>query len=208
MYSFILRIRARLGPQLGNSYPDICISSRVPSHANCFSAAYKTYELEERLETTEEEENNQDTDNNDSDDHWKEFVDAVDAKSIPNLDAYMKAKAIRTETSIRFVNAMDACIQTLRDTTEGILSEVVEPICNRHSEHFNYEEESIVETMVSNHSRRKELLELLHSTDVAWANKYNKLTADIMGDVSNQKKGWLIFNFIGSSKASSNFIFA
>ena len=136
----------------------------------------------------EEEESNEDTENNGNGDHWKEFVDTVDVKSIPNLDAYIKAKAIRTETSILFVNAMDACIQTLRDTTEDILSEVVEPICNRHSEHFNYDEESIVETMVSNHSRRKELLELLHNADLAWANKYNKLTADIMGDVSNENK--------------------
>ncbi len=180
---------------MGNSCPDIYISSLVPSYAHCFSAAYKTYELEERPETVEEEESNEDTETSHNGEHWKEFVDAVDGKSIPNLDAYIKAKAIRTETSIRFVNAMDACIQTLRDATEDILSEVVGPICNQHSEHFNCDEESIVETMVLNHSRRNELLELLHSADVAWANKYNKLTAGIMGDVSYENESMVDQSF-------------
>ena len=119
-------------------------------------------------------------------DHWEEFVGFVDGKSIPNLDAYIKVKEIRTEASIRFVDSMNECIQTLRDTTEGILSEVVEPVCNRYSEGFNDDEDSIIETMVSNHSRRKELLELLRSADAAWANKYNKLMAEITADVSKE----------------------
>jgi hypothetical protein len=123
--------------------------------------------------------------NDDQNKRWMEFVHVAETKAIPNFEAYIKAKAIRTETSIRFVNAIDACIQTLRDTTDGVLSNVVEPICNQYSERFNGTEENIIKTMVSNHSRRNKLLELMHNADAAWSNNYNKLTAEIMGDVSN-----------------------
>jgi hypothetical protein len=128
--------------------------------------------------------------NNDQNKRWNDFVDLVETKAVPNLDAYIKAKTVRSETSIRFANAIDACIQTLRDTTDGILSDAVEPICNRYSERFNDTEESITRMMVSNHSRRSKMLGLMRDADVAWNNKYNKLTAEIMGNVSDIANNW------------------
>lgn len=157
-------------------------------------AEKKRHEPEEGLQMMAEEESGND-ENDDQNKRWMEFVDVVETKAIPNLEAYSKAKAIRTETSIRFVNSIDACIQTLRDTTDGVLSDVVEPICNQYAERFNDTEENIIKTMVSNHSRRNKLLELMHNTDAAWSNTYNKLTAEIMGDVSNATKNIIRINF-------------
>ena len=134
----------------------------------------------------EEESSGDDNENNGKNSHWEEFVATVDTKVIPNLDAYIEAKAIRTEASIRFENEIEACIQTLRNTTDEILSEVVEPICNQYLDSLNDAEESIIETIVSNHSRRNQLLELMQNADVAWSHKFTKLTTDIMGQVSNQ----------------------
>ena len=141
------------------------------------------------------EEGNGNDENNDQSKRWMEFVDVVETKAIPNLEAYSNAKAIRTETSIRFVNSIDACIQTLHDTIDGVLSDVVEPICNQYSEGFNDTEDNIITTMVSNHSRRNKLLELMHNADAAWSINYNKLTSEIMGDVSNVTKKWHDINF-------------
>ena len=130
-------------------------------------------------------EESSDNNHDDPSKNWENFVNVVDTKAIPNLKAYIKAKDLRTETSSRFVNAMDSCIQALRDTTDGVLSDVVEPICNQYSELFKDAEESIIGTMVSNHSRRKKLLELMQRADAAWSKKSIELTTEIMGGVSN-----------------------
>ena len=143
-------------------------------------------DVSEKSEEAEEEE----VDNDDPNKRWKEFVDAVEpqAKAIPNLEAYLKAKAIRTEKSIQFANAIDACIQALRDTTNEILSDVVAPVCNQYTERFEDTEDDITKTIVSNHSRRNKLLKLMDDADDSWSNKYTKLTADILGEVSCYKK--------------------
>lgn len=146
------------------------------------------YEMEEKLQDWEDEKIIEGTESAPNNDHWKAFVNSVDVESVPNLDAYIKTKAVRNETSTRLVNAMDDLIQSLRDSTEEILSELVGPICNSCSENFSHTEEDIIETMVSNHSRRKEFLEIVHSADVAWAFKCNELTAEIMGEVSGLNK--------------------
>ena len=139
----------------------------------------------EAMETVEAESGSFGNDDDQNNKPWKEFVDTVDVKTIPNLEAYLRARAIRTESSLRFSNAIDDCIQTFRDTTNEILSEVVAPVCNRYTESFDDTEESIIKTMVSNHSRRNKLLQLMDDADAAWSNKYNELTSEILIVVRN-----------------------
>ena len=140
-------------------------------------------ELEEGRNEIAEEESD---DNDDPNKRWKEFVDVVNVEAIPNLEAYLKVKSIRTEKSIQFANAIDACIQALRDTTNEILSDVVAPVCNQYTERFEDTEDDIIKTMVSNYSRRNKLLKLMDDADDAWSNKYTKLTANILGEVRNK----------------------
>jgi hypothetical protein len=130
--------------------------------------------------------NDNDNDNDDDDDdhnkRWKGFVDSVDVKETPNLEAYLQEKRTRKLSAEQFENAIDVCIQSLRETTNEILSDVIEPVCNQYTERFDNTEDNIIKTLVSNHSRRNNLMKLMHDADDAWNNQFHKLTADILNE--------------------------
>jgi hypothetical protein len=128
---------------------------------------------------------NDNDDDDDDDDHnkrWKGFVDSVDVKETPNLEAYLQEKRTRKLSAEQFENAIDVCIQSLRETTNEILSDVIEPVCNQYTERFDNTEDNIIKTLVSNHSRRNNLMKLMHDADDAWNNQFHKLTADILNE--------------------------
>ena len=133
-------------------------------------------------------EENDGSDDNDSDnenDHskrWNGFVDSVDVKETPNLQAYLQEKKTRKCSAEQFETAMDVCIQSLRDTTNEILSDVIEPVCNQYTERFDHTEDDIIKNLVSNHSRRSKLMKLMHDADDTWNNQFHKLTADILNE--------------------------
>jgi hypothetical protein len=130
--------------------------------------------------------NDNDNDNDDDDDdhnkRWKGFVDSVDVKETPNLEAYLQEKRTRKLSAEQFENAIDVCIQSLRETSNEILSDVIEPVCNQYTERFDNTEDNIIKTLVSNHSRRNNLMKLMHDADDAWNNQFHKLTADILNE--------------------------
>mmetsp|Transcript_50732 Transcript_50732/g.56674 ORF Transcript_50732/g.56674 Transcript_50732/m.56674 type:complete len:513 (+) Transcript_50732:28-1566(+) len=130
--------------------------------------------------------NDNDNDNDDPNKRWTDFVNSVDAKTTPNLELYLKAKAIRIEKAEQFANAIDACIQSLRDTTNEIISDVIEPVCNQYTERLDNTQRSIVKTLVSNHSRRNKLTKLMEDADMAWSSRYEKLTADIWNEEEDE----------------------
>ena len=133
-------------------------------------------------------EENDGSDDNDSDndsDHskrWNGFVDSVDVKETPNLQAYLQEKKTRKCSAEQFENAIDVCIQSLRGTTNEILSDVIEPVCNQYTERFDNTEDNIIKNLVSNHSRRSKLMKLMHDADDTWNNQFHKLTADILNE--------------------------
>ena len=148
------------------------------------------------------EEGSTNDDSYDQNKRWEEFVDANDNKAAPNIGLYVNAKSRRIKASIRFKAAINECIQNLRHTANGIISEVVEPICNTDIERLDVAEENIIQTMVANHSRRTKLMEQMDNADSAWKCKYNDLTTKILNNVSkritrfelNVLHSYLLFN--------------
>jgi hypothetical protein len=139
----------------------------------------------EENDGSDSNDNDNDNDDDDDDDHnkrWKGFVDSVDVKETPNLEAYLQEKRTRKLSAEQFENAIDVCIQSLRETTNEILSDVIEPVCNQYTERFDNTEDNIIKTLVSNHSRRNNLMKLMHDADDAWNNQFHKLTADILNE--------------------------
>ena len=153
--------------------------------------------------------NNANSDNEDPDPQsdstksWQAFVDAVAATTadddpmtvrVPNLDAYSKAKVIRNESSVRLTTAIRARVRELRDTIHGgILSELIAPLCNKHTDRLDDIEERIVRGMVSNSSRRNKLMNALHRADAAWKNKYDRAITELTSGVSsNFQVGFVI----------------
>jgi hypothetical protein len=139
----------------------------------------------EENDGSDSNDNDNDNDDDDDDDHnkrWKGFVDSVDVKETPNLEAYLQEKRTRKLSAEQFENAIDVCIQSLRETSNEILSDVIEPVCNQYTERFDNTEDNIIKTLVSNHSRRNNLMKLMHDADDAWNNQFHKLTADILNE--------------------------
>jgi hypothetical protein len=134
----------------------------------------------------DENDGSDDNDNDNDNDHnkrWNDFVDSVDVKdNTPNLEAYLQEKKTRKCSAEQFENAIDVCIQSLRETTNEILSDVIEPVCNQYTERFDNTEDDIIKNLVSNHSRRNKLMKRMHDADDAWNNQFRKLTADILNE--------------------------
>jgi hypothetical protein len=142
-------------------------------------------DVEENDGSDSNDNDNDNDDDDDDDDHnkrWKGFVDSVDVKETPNLEAYLQEKRTRKLSAEQFENAIDVCIQSLRETSNEILSDVIEPVCNQYTERFDNTEDNIIKTLVSNHSRRNNLMKLMHDADDAWNNQFHKLTADILNE--------------------------
>jgi hypothetical protein len=138
---------------------------------------------EESEEDMGVEENDSSDDNgNDHNKCWNDFVDSVDVKDTPSLEAYLQEKKTRKCSAEQFENAIDVCIQSLRGTTNEILSDVIEPVCNQYTERFDNTEDDIIKNLVSNHSRRNKLIKLMHDADDTWNNQFRKLTADILNE--------------------------
>lgn len=137
----------------------------------------------------------EESDENDSgDDHnkrWKFFIDSINVEETPNLDSYIEAKNSRGEKVEQFANAIGSIVQSMRDTANEIVSDVIEPVCNEYTERFENAEQNIIKTMVSNHSRRQNLSKLMVDADMAWSNQYTKLMTDIWNEevVSTKKFG-------------------
>lgn len=144
-------------------------------------------EEEEKEEEEEEEESLDDSDGRDDDvgeKEWNEFVAQLDhGKETTNIKAYIEAKANRTEATTRFREAAEDCLEALYEITDSMSSDIVEAICTTYSNNLNEEEESIIETMISNHQRRNDLLERMQNANAIWNETYNKLSTQIMGQV-------------------------
>ena len=142
--------------------------------------------LQEEEEKEEEEEESLDDSGSDDvgEKEWNEFVAQLDhGKETKNIKAYIVAKANRTEATTRFREAAEDCLEALYDITDSMTSDIVEAICTTYSNNLNEEEESIIETMISNHQRRNDLLERMQNANAIWNETYNKLSTQIMGQV-------------------------
>lgn len=117
------------------------------------------------------------------DKYWKNFIDTEDVSTLPNIKIYLETKQNRLEATTRFANAIDTCISELTQTTEEVLADVVEPVCNEYSTFLQNTEEEIIQKMISNHGRRNKLLDVLNQANNEWKKTYTKLTANILDEV-------------------------
>ena len=101
----------------------------------------------------EEEEEEESPDDGDEDDvesnSWNDFVAHLDSEKVsPNIDAYIQAKANRTEATTRFAEAAEACLEELYNVSDSMSSDIVETICTNYSRNLDDEEEHIIETTI------------------------------------------------------------
>lgn len=117
---------------------------------------------------------------------WESFCKDVGNDSrdelVPNLQAYIKAKERRFNIRAEFEQALDECMENLRNSTEGILAEGAS-ICEEYTSRLDEMEADVTSLFLSNHRRRKNCFDLIQKADAKWKQQLSTLVAKVLAEV-------------------------
>jgi hypothetical protein len=117
---------------------------------------------------------------------WEVFVnetDNVNDDTLPNLQAYVKAKQDRLKIWALFEQSLDECMSNLKIFTDEMLSEGA-TICMEQASRVEEMEDYISNMVQSNHARRNHCLKLVDEADGHWKKQRSILAAHVLAEVT------------------------
>jgi hypothetical protein len=142
-------------------------------------------DLEDVVEKEDNDDNAQEEEvveeENEHDMAFIDFVDNVDVKEEKDLAQYLEVKKELEEKRLVLQETLELCIKSLDGSSKQFLLETCLPVCYNMNSRRESKDKDINDILTSNHTRRTRCLKSMDDANTAWKERYEKVTANILG---------------------------